>query len=335
MQPKSVALGKYNEIVVVADNNVWDGMVGDSFRFYFASAYPIMPSPEPLFDLRHYTPEDLTEEPLRKELRTYAILADLSDSDSPTTRMVKRDIGDARVDEAIKNPSISSTVGRDKWANGQLMIYLFGKDPQTLASTISSNFTAATKRVHEHDAKMLKQRTYARDLDFGLQAKLNEYFGVDLGIPQDYREAKFDEVEPMLWLRKDSDEAIMNLVFMKIPYTSKTQFTKPEIIGKINDYGMKYVTSDVEDNAYVVNEDDLPVYEYTSQIDGQFSKELRGLWEMSNSFSGGPFTANAITSKDGKSVVLVLAYVFAPGKDKRNLMQQLDFMVKSIKLKAS
>ncbi len=331
-EAKATALGKMNEIVVIADDNVWDGMVGDSFKYYFGSAYPIMPSPEPMFDLRHFTTEDLYAEPLRKELRTYVVLADLSDFDSPTTRMVKKDIGDTRIGEAMRNPEISSSVGRDKWARNQLMIYLFGKDRQTLAHAISSNFSAAAKRVNEHDEKQLKERVYAFDLNLGYQAKLEDYFNVKLEIPADYKEAKFVEEDPMLWLRKDTKDAILNMVFFKIPYVQSDQFTKQMIIDKINEYGTNYVDSEKADDVFVVNQDDLPVYEYAAQIDGQYAKELRGLWEMTNSFSGGPFTANLITTESGKDLVLVLSYVYAPGEEKRDLIQQLDYMVKQMEL---
>jgi len=311
---------------------MWDGAVGDTFKYYFESAYPIMPAPEPLFDLRHYTVEDLESEPLRKELRTYVMLADLSDFESPTTKMVTRDLGSTKSGEAMRNPEISSTVGKNKWANGQVLIYLFGNSPESVANSITQNFPAATKRVHEHDARMLKQMTYARELNLGYQAKIQDFFNIDLEIPADFKQVLLVEEDPLLWLRKDTKDAIMNLVFMKMPYKDTDQFTKKEIVAAINDYGEKYVDGDKANDKMVINEEDLPIYEYAAQVDGQYSVELRGLWEMTQSFVGGPFVVNLITSKDGKDVILALSYVYAPGTDKRDLIQQLDFMIKNIEL---
>lgn len=335
--PKSIenkpkALGKYNEIVVVCDQQMWESAVGDTFRYYFASAYPIMPAPEPIFDLRHFTTEELYGQPLRKELRTYIMLADLSDQDSPTSKMVSKDIGSSKISEAMRNPDINSTSGKNKWANGQLLIYLFGKDLLTLKSSIANNFSAATDRVHEHDSEILKQRTYARELNLGFQAKIQDYFGINLEVPADFQQVVLDEDEPLLWLRKDAKNAIMNLVFIKVPYESKSQFEKDQIIDLINQYGEKYVVGKTTTDKLVVNEDDLPIYEYTSEIDGKYSKELRGVWEMTEAFSGGPFTANLVTTEDDKSVILTFSYVFAPGEDKRDLVQQLDYMIKHIEL---
>lgn len=329
---KPKALGKFNEIVVVCDQQMWESAVGDTFKYYFESAYPIMPAPEPIFDLRHFTTEDLYAQPLRKELRTYVMLADLSDKDSPTTQMVQKDLGSTKSGEAMINPEVNSTVGRNKWANGQLLIYLFGKDHATLTSSIVNNFPAAADRVHEHDNEILRQRTYARELNLGYQAKIQDYFGVKLEIPADFRQVVLDEESPLLWLRKDAKNAIMNLVFMKVPYESKSQFEKDEIIKMINEYGATYITGKTPTDKLVVNEDDLPIYEYTSEIDETYSKELRGVWEMTEAFRGGPFTANLMNTEDGKDLILTFSYVYAPGEDKRDLVQQLDYMIKQIEL---
>jgi len=71
---KPGAFGVLNEVVAVADKEDWNTMIGDTFQYYFASAYPLMPTPEPFFDIRHFSKENLDAEPLRKQLRTYVVL---------------------------------------------------------------------------------------------------------------------------------------------------------------------------------------------------------------------------------------------------------------------
>ena len=86
LAPSTTAFGKINQVVVVADKALWEGAVGDTFRYYFGSAYPILPQPEPIFDLKHFTPEELNEDPVRKELRNYVILGDLDQKSSSTSQ---------------------------------------------------------------------------------------------------------------------------------------------------------------------------------------------------------------------------------------------------------
>jgi len=66
LSAKANAFGKANHVVVIADKDVWEGAVGDTFRFYFSSAFLILPQPEPILDLKHFTPLDLGEISLRQ-----------------------------------------------------------------------------------------------------------------------------------------------------------------------------------------------------------------------------------------------------------------------------
>ena len=94
--PKPSALGRLNEIEIISDDDIWDGSTGDSIRYYFGSSYPIMPTPEPIFDMRQFSPRDLAQEPLRRELRTYVVVEDLQDDESETTKMIRQDLGEER-----------------------------------------------------------------------------------------------------------------------------------------------------------------------------------------------------------------------------------------------
>jgi len=81
----------------------------------------------------------------------------------------------------------------------------------------------------------------------------------------------------------------------------------------------------------VINDRDLPILEYDRQIGDLFAREWRGIWEMQNDFMGGPFISYAIVNEDKGKVFVVDALFFAPGVRKRDFMQQIDLMVKSIK----
>jgi len=332
LEPKGSALGKMNEIVVIADEKVWEGAVGDTFRYYFESAYPILPQPEPLFDLRHFTPEELVRQPLRKELRTYTILADLSDSDSETTKMVRKDLGSEKFDYAMKPGGKFSSVGKDKWARGQLLFYLYGTNQNSLANAITKSFPAITSRVHKHDIKQLRSSIYVDNTNLGLSEKVKQRFHIDFQVPGDFIVANDDEVNNVLWLRKIGEKADQNLVLQRVPYKDEKQLSKEGIIAMRDAFGRTYVTSDEEGDVMVVDEDNLPVYEYSFDLNNHYGKELRGIWEMTNTFSGGPFNTYVILNEAKKELIYIDAFVLAPGTRKRNYMMQLDHIVKTAKV---
>jgi len=80
----------------------------------------------------------------------------------------------------------------------------------------------------------------------------------------------------------------------------------------------------------VVNDEDLPIFDYTKEIQGAFTTEIRGTWEMTKDFLAGPFFGYSILNENKNEVVYAMAFISAPGKDKRDRMQMLDHMIQSL-----
>ena len=325
---KPHALGKMNEIVVIADDELWEGAVGDTFKFYFGSAYPIMPTPEPIFDIRHFTYERMSTAPLLKELRTYIILADLNDTDSEITQMVGQDLGENKYDKSQTDNSFNTSIGKDKWAKGQILFYLFANGEEPLADVVSKNFSAIATRINKHDAVKLSQSTFAGTESLLHENMMVEKYGMNVKVPQAFKKAI--EVNNLTWFRRDDKEYILNLVFDKRPYTSEDQLSKGAIQEWIDNFGVALVTSEQEGSKMVVNDKDLPIFDYTKEINGAFTTEIRGTWEMTRDFLAGPFFGYSILNENKNEVIYALAFISAPGKDKRDRMQMLDHMIQSL-----
>jgi hypothetical protein len=329
---KPKAISKSNEIVVIADEAIWNGMVGDTFRYYFESAYPITPSPEPVFNLRYFTPRELTAEPLRKELRTYCVLADLRDTLSETTRMLREDYGPVRFAKIVRNDSMQTGVGKDKWATDQLVIYLYGRGEKQLIGAIRDNFNNIANKVHEHDTPQIRANTYVSGRHLGLTEKIRQKFQVGLDVPGDYKEALFvPGTNPMIWLRKDTRRAALNIVVQKLPYTDINQITVDNAIRLTNNFGQN-VNSDTPNSHLVVNEEDLPILENVKEINGNYTLEIRGIWEMEQDFMGGPFIAYLIPDADKSAYIYIMNFVYAPGMEKKIFLQEMETVVNTFDL---
>jgi hypothetical protein len=328
MTVKPNALGKINEIVVLTEDELWESPVQDTFDYYFGSAYPIMPRPEPLFDMRHFNLNELDMEPLRRELRTYVMLADLSQEDARSTKMVKSDIGNERFQKALAG-EITTTVGRDKWAKGQLIIYIIGKDRASLYDVIRDNYSAIARRINEHDKLPLSQKVYAAKANIGLSNTIEQDFGIHIDVPNRYKRAIYNPEDNIAWLRKDDKDYIMNIVVRKFPYRNQNQLSTENIKKLRNDYGRDYMSTSEAGSYMIINDEDLPVFDYTYDIDGKYTREIRGVWEMVNDYLGGPFATYVVLNEEKSEIIFVDTFIYAPGKDKRDMMQQLDHIVKS------
>lgn len=320
------AFGSLNEIVIISSKQVWEGPVGDSIRFYYSSAFPILPQPEPVFDLRHFTAEQLESEPMRKELRNYLIVADLSDYNDRTTQLVQSDL-DKLNTTAKKN--INSIVGKDKWAKGQLIIYQFAENEKELIYNIKKDFNAIQKRVYDADRYKLDGNVYQQGIDENIIKELQNTLSIYLKIPKEYGISLRDE--NTFWLRKETENVSSNILITKIPYQKKEQLTKSGLKILRDELGKKYISSQIEGSFMRTNDIDLPIYSYQKTLNNRYTIENRGIWEMENDYMGGPYISLLVLNEEKAELLLLDGFIYAPGQDKRELIMSLEHIFKSLK----
>ncbi|NND09439.1 MAG: DUF4837 family protein [Saprospiraceae bacterium] len=332
MEPTPLAVGSLNQLSVIADEELWNGPIGDSIRYYFGSAFPILPQPEALFDLKHFTPDELIGEPVRKELKAYLVVADLSNDESSTSQMIRKDIGEEKTARAMREEDYSTNVGHDRWAKDQLLVYLFGSSEQNLVDQLIKKFTSIAKVVQNHYEEQIDASVYLGGVNHPIINKIQSQFGFYLKIP-----STFDiniEDDSTLWLIYEGDVAVSNILIHKRPYMAQDQFTKANILALQNELGKKYVSSTLENSYMRVNDVDLPVFTQSIQLGDHYTVEARGIWEMVGDFMGGPFITYLILDEQRDEVIILNAFVLAPGERKRNFMLYLEQVLQSFDLKS-
>ncbi len=327
--PMTGAIGKTSEVVVIADEDVWEGTAGDTFRYYFSSAYLILPQPEPILDIRHLTPQQLVNDPMLRELRTYVLLGNLKDVESPTTKMIKKDIGEEKVKRALDNPNFHTVVGHNKWARGQMLTFIFGKSEDAIADNVKSSYPTIAKRIHEFDQKQIGTLAYIKGRNHGVEKVIKDKLGAEMKIPQEYFVA-VDE-ENTVWLRKETPKVSFNIFVHKLPYTSQAQFTQKSIRSIRDTLGKRHVTTEIEGAFMRTNDVDLPMFVKTMELDGSYTVEARGIWDLVNDFMGGPFIGYLIHNKSTNELLYVEGFIHAPTTTKRKSMQLLEHILRQTK----
>src|SRR5690606_35117477 len=110
---KPSSMGKIYQINTLISPETYNSDAIDTFDFRYGRAYPILPQPEPYFELRYYETRDLDEQPLLRNLKCFLILADMS-IDDDLTRQVREDFR-----ESIDFRDSGVKIGQDKWASDQ------------------------------------------------------------------------------------------------------------------------------------------------------------------------------------------------------------------------
>ena len=327
---KPRAFGDVNRVNVVADPELLATPVGDSVQYYYEQAYPLMPQPEALYDVNYLTVEQLEALPARRELRTYLILADLNDPSSPTTQLVEADLGEEKVRAAREDVANGTSIVTDRWASDQLLVYLLAEGPDELADLVARSFPAANRRIAAADRPKLEANIYQAGRATVLPDSVRQLTGLTLDVPNDYRTARAED--NFVWLRRDLGAVVQNLMITSVPYTGQDQVSADSAVAYRNELGRRAVRSNTPGSYMVTNDEDLPVLEEVTEIDGRYALEARGIWEMTDDFMGGPFFTYLIPDAEAGKLYVIDAFTFAPSKGKRNYMQQLEVIARSARV---
>ncbi|MBB4080002.1 hypothetical protein GGR28_002629 [Lewinella aquimaris] len=327
LQPTPSAFGQINSLVVVADSSTWKAGVADSVAYFFEAPYIILPQPEPIFDVRFITPERVVAEPTWGQLRNYVVLADLSDTDSPTTQMVLNDLSDDKIQQ-VRTDGYGTAVAKNKWATGQQLVYIMGKNHDALLTGFGKVYPGVVKRIKEGEDERMRVTTYFEGINRRLGDTIRQLSGASLDIPGGYVRVPLD-TDDVVWLRKEVQGASLNIMVTKVPYEDKRQLSK-EGLKEIRDrIGKEYVSSTTENTYMRINDTDLPMFTEATELNGAFAIEGRGIWEIENDFLAGPFVSYLLNDEAEDELVLVDGFVYAPGRRKRDLMEEVVQIIRS------
>jgi hypothetical protein len=94
-------------------------------------------------------------------------------------------------------------------------------------------------------------------------------------------------------------------------------------IGKLYIHGSDRGTKMVTEEAY-------SPYFLETTLAGKKTFETKGTWQMKNDFMSGPFINYAIFDKENNRILVLEGFCYAPSKEKRDLMFELESIIKSI-----
>ncbi|HHB79803.1 MAG TPA: DUF4837 family protein [Saprospiraceae bacterium] len=325
-------IGEIDDIVVISDNSLWNTALKDTFEYYFESPYLLLPQPEAVFRLKHFSYNDIMAKPLRKKFLTMLVLADMSDTDSPESKMALKDLGEARIKELLSSPVAGFATAKNKWAENQLIIYLVGDSQEDLERAIAIKFPAIAAKVRQHDQPKIHKRAFYNGTNAAAMELIKDTFGISIQIPSDFIASKVRNHE-LIWIRKETNKTSSSLIVSRIPYTSQKQLNPDTLKNYVNAIGKKYIASREEGSYFAINDHDLPLIKNTVNFNGHSVIEIRGIWELENDYMGGPFIAYLVPNPNkSDELLLLLGFIYAPQKEKKSYVEDLEEIIRTVKL---
>jgi len=291
--------GKINNISIIIDETIWNGEIGDSIRKKLAAPVDGLPQEEPLFNLNQY-PTRVFEGFVRKS-RNVVIIE--------------------------KRNQSGFRFKKDEFAKPQNVFYIAGKTNAEILSILEQRATEIIGKIKASEIKENQTRIKKAVIS---DSKIRSKFGISLNIGYGY---KYDMVQDkFLWIRKEFSSGYNSILIYEVPLQQidKNTNTINNIIETRDSIGKQFIHG-VLPNTWMITEEAYAPYLFDITLAGKKAYETKGTWELKNDFMAGPFVNYAIRDEKNNRYLILEGFTFNPSKAKRDLMFELEAIIKSVK----
>jgi hypothetical protein len=292
--------GNINEISIVISDVLWNGEVGDSLRKKFAAPVDGLTQEEPIFTLNQL--HDKSFDGGLKKGRNIIVI----------------DKGDKKgYDYKLNN-----------YCAPQNVFSISGRTIDEILDVINMHSDEMITKIRETEIAENQQR----NIKLGLvdEQPLRKQYDISIKIPSTYSYAI--QNKNFTWLKKDIPSGNTNILLYKVPYNSiehdKTIVTN--IIKMRDSIGSEYIHGQ-EQGTFMATEEAYSPYLFMTSFNNKPTFETRGNWEMKNDFMNGPFLNYAIRDDKHQCYMVVEGFIYSPSSPKRDLVIELESIIKSIK----
>lgn len=296
--------GKTNELLVVTNSNTyWNGTLGQTINSFFSQSLPGMPQAESMFSVAHVPDAGFTQ--MLQSHHNLFIVDINSNFDEPIIE-----------------------TRRDLWASPQRVVKITVPDEAAFYREFEQRKEAIIELFNENERRRAAN-AFAAIRDNKITGMLNEVLELDILIPQSFVVAV--QQDDFVWLRREAQQFSQGILIYTFPYTDTMAFNYDEIIAKRDEMTKKYVPGPA-DGSYMIVSMIEPPFAETISFNDNFAVEMRGLWEVSGDFMGGPFLSYTLVDEKRSRIITLDGFVYNPGFDKRDLLRQLEALLYTLDL---
>lgn len=295
-----LSTGKINTISVVIDDQLWNGIIGDSIRNKFASPVEGLSKEEPQFDISQY-PIDVMEGFVTK---------------SRTIIVVKQ--GNAN----------HFSIKKNQYATPQNVIHITGETLADLLRIIEKRSPQIIKIIQEGEIKAHQILLNDSLLD---PKTINEQFKLTLKIPNNYSYALKNE--SFVWLKSEFQSGSTSLLITQLPIgTINSEDNILEKVIKVHDsIGALYIRGkELSSSLYI--DKSYPIYLSQITLDGKPAYETKGTWRLKDSFMFGAFINYLIVDSKNNRIIYLEGFCYVPSRERRDYMHELESIIKGVKI---
>ncbi len=294
--------GNPYEVMVVADDSIWDGYAGRALDVVLNKPLKGLPQEESTFHVSRITPDNYDR--ITNLFRNIIIFKIGREYSEPRFRLLRDEFSSPQMIMTIQGPSVS-----------EVSTFITEQTDFIIKFFSDEEINRAAREFHdEHNIKFAK--------------KVKEMFGCEFYIPVDINKMKIGD--NFIWASNDALTGIQNIVIYSYPYATEKVFRHGVYIA-LRDSFMKANIPGGKPNQYMATDKDhVDVKNIT--VRGEFAQEARGLWHMENDAMGGPFVAHSMIDTINNRVIVAEGFVYAPDKMKRTMIRRLEAALYTLRM---
>ena len=133
-----------------------------------------------------------------------------------------------------------------------------------------------------------------------------------------------------IWLKSEITSGNTSLLIYQLPWKNNTVFSVKDVISTRDSIGNLYIHGSDRGTRMITEEEYAPYFSQTV-LDGNTTFETKGTWQMENDYMSGPFINYYILDTANKRIMVLEGFCYAPSKPKRDLMFELEAIIRSIR----
>ena len=303
----STISGKQGDVLVVINKEYWDSPLGQMIRDSLKLPYPMLPQSEARFKVSNVSSKGFT-----------------------AMFQIQRNI--IRVDINPENVN-KVTYRKNVWSTPQCVIDIKAEDYNNAVELFNTNAAQIASVIEgaERDRIISNNKRYS---SVSIEHEVNQMFG---GSPIFPKDAKiYDKGENFMWIATCNTDYIKQYILIyKYPVEKGVEMMSEKSLIENNKKTVNSYIPGSREGSYMTHSMYIsPSVEYLKYNNKNFA-EIRGLWEVENDYMGGPFISHVMYSPDGKYMIGIEGFVYAPKFDKIQYIRAVEAIVYSFRWQGS
>lgn len=299
----STVSGKQGDVLVVINNDYWNNTLGQIIRDSLTAEYPMLPQIEPYFRVSNVPQSGFT-----------------------SMFQIQRNI--VRVDISSENEN-KVTYRKNVWATPQCVVEVKANSYSKAEELFKQNAANIRNAIEGTERERIISNNEAYSSP-ATEYEVQKIFGGSPVFPKDTR--IFKQTDDFIWLATTNTDYIKKYIILyKYPVEKGVQMMSRESLIENNLKAINTNIPGTREGSFMTHSKYVdPTVQYLKYKDKSLA-EIRGLWEVENDYMGGPFITHVLYSPDGRYMIGIEGFVFAPKHDKIQHLRDVEAIVYSFK----